>query len=68
MYLYIAVIVLVGIVIYKNYITYNSNKTLSGTIAVVGNGPISEEDRKNINKFEKVNIYTHEPAIRIISW
>ena len=54
MYLYIAVIVLVGIVIYKNYITYNSNKTLSGTIAVVGNGPISEEDRKNINKFDTI--------------
>ena len=28
---------------------------------------LSEEFNKNINKFEKVNIYTHEPAIRIIS-
>ena len=28
---------------------------------------LSEEFNKNINKFEKVNIYTNEPAIRIIS-
>ena len=28
---------------------------------------LSEEFNKNINKFEKVNIYTHEPAMRIIS-
>jgi len=28
---------------------------------------LSEEFNKNINKFEKVNIYTHEPALRIIS-
>ena len=47
MYLYIAVILLISLVLYQNFITYNSNNTLSGTVAVVGNGPISEEDRKN---------------------
>jgi len=54
MYIYIAVILLVIIVIYHNYITYNSNKKISGTVAVVGNGPISDEDRKNINKFDTI--------------
>ena len=28
---------------------------------------LSKEFNTNINKFEKVNIYTHEPALRIIS-
>ena len=28
---------------------------------------LSKEFNQNINKFEKVNIYTHEPALRIIS-
>jgi len=54
MYIYIAVILLVSLVIYQNYITYNSNKKINGTVAVVGNGPISEEDRKNINKFDTI--------------
>ena len=39
----------------QNVNAYNhKNKKLSGTIAVVGNGPISEEDRKNINKFDTI--------------
>ena len=38
-----------------------------GQSAVEAAIELSEEFNKNINKFEKVNIYTHEPAIRIIS-
>jgi len=38
-----------------------------GQSAVEAAVNLSEEFNKNINKFEKVNIYTHEPAIRIIS-
>ena len=38
-----------------------------GQSAVEAAIKLSEEFNKNINKFEKVNIYTHEPAIRIIS-
>jgi len=38
-----------------------------GQSAVEAAIALSEEFNKNINKFEKVNIYTHEPALRIIS-
>jgi len=38
-----------------------------GQSAVEAAIELSEEFNKNINKFEKVNIFTHEPAIRIIS-
>ena len=38
-----------------------------GQSAVEAAIKLSEEFNKNINKFEKVNIYTHEPAMRIIS-
>ena len=38
-----------------------------GQSAVEAAIELSEEFNKNINKFEKVNIYTHEPAMRIIS-
>ena len=38
-----------------------------GQSAVEAAIELSEEFNKNINKVEKVNIYTHEPAIRIIS-
>jgi len=38
-----------------------------GQSAVEAAIELSEEFNKNINKFEKVNILTHEPAIRIIS-
>ena len=51
MYLLLAIVILVSIVIYR---IFYKNKKLSGTIAVVGNGPISEEDRKNINKFDTI--------------
>jgi len=38
-----------------------------GQSAVEAAIKLSEEFNKNINKVEKINIYTHEPAIRIIS-
>ena len=38
-----------------------------GQSAVEAAIELSEEFNKNINEFEKVNIYTHEPAMRIIS-
>ena len=38
-----------------------------GQSAVEAAIKLSEEFNKNINKLEKVNIYTHEPAVRIIS-
>ena len=38
-----------------------------GQSAVEAAIELSEEFNKNINKVKKVNIYTHEPAIRIIS-
>ena len=38
-----------------------------GQSAVEAAIELSEEFNKNINKLEKVNIYTHEPALRIIS-
>ena len=38
-----------------------------GQSAVEAAIELSEEFNKNINKFEKVSIYTHEPAMRIIS-
>ena len=38
-----------------------------GQSAVEAAIELSDEFNKNINKFEKVNIFTHEPAIRIIS-
>ena len=38
-----------------------------GQSAVEAAIELSDEFNKNINKFEKVNIYTHEPAMRIIS-
>ena len=38
-----------------------------GQSAVEAAIELSEEFNKNINKFEKVNIHTHEPALRIIS-
>ena len=38
-----------------------------GQSAVEAAIKLSEEFNKNMNKFEKVNIYTHEPAVRIIS-
>ena len=38
-----------------------------GQSAVEGAIGLSEEFRENIDKVQKINIYTHEPAIRIIS-
>lgn len=38
-----------------------------GQSAVEGAIVLSEEFRENIDKVQKINIYTHEPAIRIIS-
>jgi len=38
-----------------------------GQSAVEAAIKLSKEFNKNINKVEKINIYTHEPAIRIIS-
>ncbi len=38
-----------------------------GQSAVEAAIKLSKEFNTNINKFEKVNIYTHEPALRIIS-
>ncbi len=38
-----------------------------GQSAVEAAIELSKEFNTNINKFEKVNIYTHEPALRIIS-
>ena len=38
-----------------------------GQSAVEAAIKLSEEFNNNLNKFEKVNIYTHEPAVRIIS-
>ena len=38
-----------------------------GQSAVEAAIELSKEFNKNINKLEKINIYTHEPAIRIIS-
>ena len=38
-----------------------------GQSAVEAAIELSEEFNKNINKVKKINIYTHEPAIRIIS-
>jgi len=38
-----------------------------GQSAVEAAIELSEEFNKNINNFDKVNIYTHEPAMRIIS-
>ena len=38
-----------------------------GQSAVEAAIELSKEFNQNINKFEKVNIYTHEPALRIIS-
>ena len=38
-----------------------------GQSAVEAAIKLSEEFNKNLNKVEKINIYTHEPAIRIIS-
>ena len=38
-----------------------------GQSAVEAAIKLSKEFNKNINKVEKINIYTHEPAVRIIS-
>ena len=38
-----------------------------GQSAVEAAIELSEEFNENINKIEKINIYTHEPAVRIIS-
>ena len=55
MYLLLAILLLIFIIIYKKkYKIKESFDTLSGTVAVVGNGPLSETDRHEIQNYDHV--------------